>query len=557
MVTGSRYVLRLNVGRPASDSVVEKASENPFPDAHLPEVNDGHWLQIAVFSAELEVPEDEHAMFLPRSGESWCCDCQPGGAHRCTPGQRRPFALLPVATGVNPGVVFVRIALYYANNLVQSLLLAADLVEDSDAEGKHGAVVDYTLSEDLSDLDHFEPRVLNILTNETAGGTHRLVFKDQAQHFDFTFGEGALTQAMADARRRLLEIHVDQVGNSRLNRLQRGNSKPPKEFVTDLATIAREGYARWQSLFLQSGDALRTAGLGSSGTIQIARVPLTSFVFPWAALYDMPLDLYEADLTPCQLITDWDGRGPMLDGAPAHCPYEHMHAAKNTLCPFGLWGVRYAIEHPAGSGPVVREVGMSNPRVLLAGISRELNRTETERHIAELRTILSGIDVTVQDTRAGLASGLGAPPLEIAYFYCHGATSADGVPCLVVGDDEEIPVGQVLTWYLSDWPKGNWERTRPLVVLNGCHTADLTPLTPINFVDVFASAKAGGVIGTEITLDQVMAGEAAEFLLRGLAASQLSVGEAVRRLRLHFISKGNLLGLAYTAYCSADLRLAS
>jgi hypothetical protein len=95
-----------------------------------------------------------------------------------------------------------------------------------------------------------------------------------------------------------------------------------------------------------------------------------------------------------------------------------------------------------------------------------------------------------------------------------------------------------------------------LVILNGCHTTQLTPLSPVNFVDTFAAARAGGVIGTEIALAQGTASEAIELFLDGFAGDDgVGVGEAVRRMRLALLSKGNLLGLGYTAYCSADLRL--
>ena len=83
---------------------------------------------------------------------------------------------------------------------------------------------------------------------------------------------------------------------------------------------------------------------------------------------------------------------------------------------------------------------------------------------------------------------------------------------------------------------------------------ELTPESLVNFADAFASAKAGGVIGTEITIEQRVANEAAEqFLLH--FGNKKPVGEALNRMRLHFLQKGNLLGLAYTAYCSSDLRL--
>jgi hypothetical protein len=92
------------------------------------------------------------------------------------------------------------------------------------------------------------------------------------------------------------------------------------------------------------------------------------------------------------------------------------------------------------------------------------------------------------------------------------------------------------------------------VFINGCHTAELTPELLVSFVDSFIGAYASGVIGTEVLLHQQIAGEAAEEFLMQLQ-NKLSVGQALREMRLHFLSKGNLMGLAYTPYCSAKLTL--
>ena len=40
-----------------------------------------------------------------------------------------------------------------------------------------------------------------------------------------------------------------------------------------------------------------------------------------------------------------------------------------------------------------------------------------------------------------------------------------------------------------------------------------------------------------------------------LAPGKRTVGAALRSMRLGLLGKGNLMGLAYTAYCSADLCL--
>jgi hypothetical protein len=97
--------------------------------------------------------------------------------------------------------------------------------------------------------------------------------------------------------------------------------------------------------------------------------------------------------------------------------------------------------------------------------------------------------------------------------------------------------------------------SNPLVFVNGCHTAELTPEGLVNFVDTFAGLYSSGVIGTEVTVHQLLANEAGTAFLRRFV-EDATVGEALCEMRTHLLSKGNLMGLAYTAYCLAGLRLA-
>jgi hypothetical protein len=103
--------------------------------------------------------------------------------------------------------------------------------------------------------------------------------------------------------------------------------------------------------------------------------------------------------------------------------------------------------------------------------------------------------------------------------------------------------------------KIRWGETRPLVFINGCHTVELSPDALVGFVDTLIQAKASGVIGTEVTITQGLADEAAELFWSYFLKEGTSAGQAIRRMRCDFLSKGNLMGLAYTPYCSADLRL--
>jgi hypothetical protein len=93
------------------------------------------------------------------------------------------------------------------------------------------------------------------------------------------------------------------------------------------------------------------------------------------------------------------------------------------------------------------------------------------------------------------------------------------------------------------------------VVINGCHTAELVSGSLTSFVDAFANrAAAAGLIGTEITIEQGIAGWAMELFLTELYRGK-TVGEALRNARWTMFARGNLMGLAYTPYCLAGLTL--
>jgi hypothetical protein len=62
------------------------------------------------------------------------------------------------------------------------------------------------------------------------------------------------------------------------------------------------------------------------------------------------------------------------------------------------------------------------------------------------------------------------------------------------------------------------------------------------------------VLGTEVALEQGLAGWALELMLASLAAGA-TVGEALRSLRWAMLRRGNVMGFAYTPYCLANLML--
>jgi CHAT domain-containing protein len=199
------------------------------------------------------------------------------------------------------------------------------------------------------------------------------------------------------------------------------------------------------------------------------------------------------------------------------------------------------------------------PHELVAGLSRDLDGEMVENHITLIRESLEEFNVMACDSRDRIVAALSQDDLEIVYFLCHGKyddrhEERAPLPFLEVGEEERIFPQDIVAWTEGLWPEDHWEITSPLVFINGCHTAAFTPESLLNFIDVFINANASGVIGTEIQVHERLATEVAETFFRYLTG-KLSVGDALRRTRIHLLRKGNLLGLAYTPYCSANLKI--
>src|SRR5262249_37963121 len=149
----------------------------------------------------------------------------------------------------------------------------------------------------------------------------------------------------------------------------------------------------------------------------------------------------------------------------------------------GFWGVRHAIELPPSTGRrIPQEVRARDQPKGVVIRSLALDDELTKRHFALLRAALGGFTFEDVASRDEACAAL-ADELELVEFYCHGR--GEGVEqWLEVGRDERIYPSQITTWQVSDWGGGkrHWQETAPLVLLNGCHTAELTPQSPVSFV---------------------------------------------------------------------------
>ena len=376
----------------------------------------------------------------------------------------------------------------------------------------------------------------------------------------FRLTEGQISKAIGAARETLKSIH----GDGEYNSYDKNNSKPKRQFIEDLKALAQCGSILLTGLVENDADRLRMLkeSLREPGTIQISRAGHTEFVFPWALLYDIPISLGASNYALCPSVDEWVESKTGADATTDRCPYDHK---ENTICPFGFWGFKHVVEQPPslpsqGELPVVIQATNQPPRLLM-GLNRALNRRLVEKHLETL-TRLDLLSLSECDTLPALLERLRDAELEVLYFYCHGKRvtlepSGLSLPALEIGNGERIYPSDITQWAAGDkWPSDHWRHTAPLVFINGCRTAELTPEMLVNFVDAFAGAHAAGVIGTEIPVHQQVANEAAEVFFSHFQR-ETNVGKALQQMRFQLLRKGNLIGLAYTPYCSADLRLSS
>jgi hypothetical protein len=567
------YVLRLDIGERSDASVVDNSEHEPFPVDQLPPKDEGHWLEVVVASQSVTLKEQRFPLFLPETGGSWVCACTPGGPHTCQPEDRQQWLVVPMRTPDRSTRVALRICVYFDRNVVQSLVLNATVGSVAgDAKG-YSAHIDYSLAGRFSSLSDMPARDLNVFLNESDEGTHTLVFNGKDSDPVVLFiTEGQMGAAIGAARAKLYALHVEEYGGhfgaevQRKNRYDANNAKSKPDFQTDLLDLAKLGWQLWMAVW---GDRIgewtqrRDALMAPSRTIQISRKGGSKYIFPWSLVYDIPLEDGKPKAAQlCRLLSDtaW-AEFIASESLPPECPYASTHGM-NVLCPFGFWGFRYQIEQPP-SLSLKSKLLMEIPRVLppiktLLGYSLDLEQDLWERHLKELQELPAGFDCQICDSRDKIQAGLAMPDRQLVYIYCHGwRDAADGGvtrPSLGVGHDERITAGDLGAWG-STWPSTHWSTVPPLVFINGCHTAELTPDALVSFVDIFSGLRAAGVIGTEVTLHQQIANEAAEHFLASFLAGK-PVGEALRIMRAQFLKKGNLMGLAYTPYCSASLKLA-
>lgn len=560
---GTRYYLRLGIGQQEASSLEVMPSSLP---AEI--LQEDIELDVVVFSEDVALEATHGVLAVPANGitrvrrpasqpEGWSADTE----------LLQERLLFGFQTPTERGVIRLRCNLYCRGVLLQSRLISAAVGPDRTLENglALAAVLDFTISPAMTQelLQRLRQHSLSLMVNSMDDGsqTIRVVGRDGERLFasSATLGEGEINHLISLTRDRLREVAWGDKAEWSKQPYRYESSTAAQESMQrlrdDLISMARRGYAQYSAVIetLVGGrKAVRQLeeSIRKPGLIQLAQRRSAHDIVPIAMFYDAPIDTgaalslcpdFEASLTSGRPLID----EPCFQGECKH--YDNLEI----VCPSGFWGLRHDIGIPFPVELRGPELALCIPYTGQPGLNVAAYRDfpAWKKHEAALQQW--GYVVAQASDRAEVLKLLKASQPQLVYFYCHGV-ERDSLPFIRVGSEQsdDYLAPDNLRAYRIDW-----EDARPLVFLNGCHTAALTPERALSFVRTFVEqVGASGVIGTEITIFEPLAQRFAELFCKRFLEG-IPLGRAMREARLGLLAERNPLGLVYIGHAYADLAL--
>jgi hypothetical protein len=558
---GHSYEMALNVGRLGRQSIIDWSHTPGGPKAIVEPREAEAQLYVSVFSQDFEIQEPTQVLTLPRQANS----------------DTLRFRVRPVRRTLGEGdQATLDVCLYYRCNLVQSFEVRVEVLLEGEkprTETPQWAKLQAARIEKYPDLDQVAPKALNLTITKQADGAYQFTFTlmpeavKEPQWQEIRLGcrvslrREDLIHLITKARRQLYNI-------ARSKAYQNSVTGEPLTFrraMQALALLGRQLYSKLFELGGPDSSARMVAGwlqdnLAQGATIQVVDLA-RDFVFPWNLVYDS---------------VPWDENG-LLQRIDLE----------------GFWGWRYQFELLTGdlmntyqtSG---LEIDTTDGLRVAVGLNDAIPHAQEQRNLFDtLSTNSAGrAEYTIMDTSPELTKFLQRGGQDIFYAFCHGYTErmatdiqisddlisefkawvrslpADELAALKdqesslfnVGDSWlKLTFGRIPLTMMQYYAADRFDPA-PLVFLNMCESAQVLPSLSGGFIPFFLQRGARGVIGTECAMTSTFAHPFAEAFFQRLLRGQ-AVGHILWELRREYLEQGNPLGLAYTQYCDADLRL--
>ena len=510
---GTWYTLALDIDIAVRADVLAAA---PFADESLFAAGvDETTLTVQLDSADFDIPERIRPLRVPRAGKSR---------------NKARFELAPLHDGPSA----ITATLHKEGNFVQSIALRLVV------GGTHAARVETTTrGRPMSGARQLKPRDVGVLLVQDGSGYACTVFGAVSSSARLPLQPAFLASAVDALRRELLKVvmHQDAAG-AYVFQTGIDIAEPDRDFA--LRTMARAGALLYQKLFFgpAAGDDSERLGafLREVASDPARRLKLQVV----AALAPIPWSLLYVGDASAGATLDWDL----------------------------FLGMRHVIEeipYQAKMSVLDTEIA-SDPRLAVSvnvnsGIDAQLGGSyvaDTKAYWAQAQTARKRVGVTSRTTGADVMRALAdaATDDQILYFYCHaeseGLADAGGPDAsALVLSDAKITLADLNL----DAPTRTVLRGNPLVFINACESAELSPAFYDGFVPYFMAKGARGVIGTQCKTPALFAVEwAKRFFERFLDGADL--GTTFLALRREFLDQhGNPLGLLYAVHCDGDTRI--
>lgn len=468
------------------------------------------------------------------------------------------------------GTVSTRICLYYRGTLIRSYVFECVVTGDAQQPGGSRFACDYSISASIGPetLERLGQQQLSVLVNQQDGETHGLYVFGAAPEGDLCHvgrvSDGVLRETLDSARASLaavMQTPGDGTADPARYRYDGTQLHPVEQLVGDLVALAKRGHRLWHALvppMVDGGDSPYEAEeqlrkqVRAPARVEVASVYAANAVLPAALFYDYPLRDQVGDLRVCSagVAAVTSGDPELIAASPCFQGRCDTYDDAEIVCPGGFWGFRHQVATPQANMLTPQDDTAEHPvviddrgsRTTVVGVSLDEKLRRRESHLRWLREHCEPVWHCVSDAKR-LTNLLTTVDPHLVYLYCHGGVLTDGTPYLSLGQPQD-PAGYLLPTAL----KGPRWRSGPLVVMNGCRTAALSPEQQLTFVNILLRYRgASAVVGSEVV---VYEGLACDYLTALLTAMfhGASLGAATRRARLDVLAGGNPLGLAYTTF---------
>lgn len=432
-----------------------------------------------------------------------------------------------------PGVIN---ALFFKDgNFIQVLTLKFTVV------GEDGALFsEAELGRSMDAAFAVQPRDLNLTILDTGSAFQLVMSGPVAAMATLPITREYLAHKITEARKVLQEEVVFMTGAGGSFVYQEGIDIPLEANQLALKHLADVGYGLFYDIFysddadLQAnrmGDKLREMAQGEE-TLNI-QIFSQHFMLPWGILYMADEDQYDPDNVDPELFL---GLRHIIE----HIPLQpSMHVTDNKIeSRAGLTvgvNVNTDIDEQMGAPLVAEQLDYWGAR---HGSGVQVIQRDT---VDELKDALKNTQTTND---------------QILYFYCHAVSKdleEDGpdTSVIILSGHERLTLKELkrLASTRKILPG------QPLVYINACESAELSPLFYDGFVPYFMAKGARGVIGTECETPALFAVEwSKRFFDRFLAGEPL--GKIFLDLRREFYQDhNNLLGLLYSLYVDGDTQV--